>query len=57
MAIKVKIKTVYGNDLIYPVCEHAKNFARLAGTKTLAQRDIAIIKALGFGIAVEAPAL
>ena len=24
MAIKVKIKTVYGNDLIYPVCEHTK---------------------------------
>lgn len=44
-------------DIDKPVCEHAKNFARLAGTKTLAQRDIAIIKALGFGIAVEAPAL
>lgn len=57
MAIKVRIKNVYGNELIYPVCEYAKTFARIANTKTLAQRDIESIKALGFRIHVEAPCL
>ena len=57
MAIKVRIKNVYGNELIYPVCEYAKTFARIANTKTLAHRDIESIRALGFSIHVETPCL
>lgn len=53
-SITVSLKNVYGNELIYPVCEKAKLFASLTGKKTLSQNDIdVIIKALGFEIYIE----
>ena len=42
--IIVEIKSVYGNEVIYPVCEHAKLFAELAGTKTLTKQAVNVIK-------------
>lgn len=52
-SITVSIKNVYGNELIYPVCDKAKLFASLTGKKTLGQNDIDTIKALGFEIYIE----
>ena len=55
--IKVTIKNVYGNQTIYPACESAKIFARLAGTKTLTMDAIQDIKKLGYTVHVCQPAL
>jgi len=57
MQILVAIRNVYGNQLIYPVCERAKMFAKLAGRKTLSEADCDVIRALGFEICVETPKL
>jgi hypothetical protein len=35
MEIIVQIKEVYGNKLVYPVCDKAKEFAYIAQTKTI----------------------
>ena len=53
LTIKVKIKTVYGEERIYPVCDKAKAFASIAGTKTLTQQTINQVKALGYEIEIE----
>lgn len=50
--IQVEIKNVYGEERIYPVCEQAKLFSELAGTKTLTRQSIATIKKLGYTIIV-----
>lgn len=50
--IKVRIKTVYGNENIYPACPLAKSFADLVGTKTLTDRSIRIIKSMGITVKV-----
>lgn len=53
MEITVRIKNVYGNELIYPVCQQALSFAAIAGTKTLSRNDIAHIRDIGFTVNVE----
>ena len=50
MEIVVRRKTLYGNDVIYPVCDTAVCLTMLGDTKTLTQRQIGIIKALGYKI-------
>lgn len=55
MEIIVKRKTVYGNDMIYPVCDTAKCLAMLADAKTFTTRHIEIIKALGYKFIVAQP--
>lgn len=57
MKITVEIKSVYGVDRIYPVCDNAKRFTKLTGNKTLSQADIETIKALGFTVEVVTPEL
>ena len=57
MNITVRIKNVYGEDKVYPVCDAAKTFAELAGTTTLTARAVSLIKQLGYTINVEAPTL
>lgn len=52
MNIQVKLKVVYGNELIYPVCQSAKAFAAIANKKTLTNYEIQIIKTLGYTIEV-----
>ena len=52
MEITVSVKSVYGNEQIYPVCEQAKLFAALAGTKTLTNQSLRLIKQLGYKINV-----
>ena len=48
--IKVQLRNVYGNELIYPMCDDAKRFTRLTQTKTLHRDDIAGIKSLGYTV-------
>ena len=50
--IQVQIKTVYGQEMIYPVCETAKFFAALAQQKTLTKTEINLIKNQGYTIEV-----
>lgn len=50
--VEVQIKSVYGNELVYPVNENACKFAKLIGKKTLSSKDIEIIYSLGFTIKV-----
>jgi hypothetical protein len=53
VSITVQVKNVYGNELIYPVCEQARLFADIAGTKTLSRTVVSQIKRLGYTIQVE----
>ena len=53
MEITVRRKTVYGNDVVYPVCDTAICLTMLGDTKTITQRQIGIIKALGYKIVLE----
>jgi hypothetical protein len=53
MTITVSIRTHYGTQYIYPVCDAAQKLCDLTGKKTLSQRDIGIIKYLGYAINVQ----
>jgi len=53
MEITVKITKNYGVEAIYPVCQAAFLFARIAGTKTLTRETIAKVKALGYTVKVQ----
>lgn len=55
--INVRITSVYGQRMIYPVCEMAKTFAAIAGTKTLKPDTIEKIQQLGYSVAVQPEAL
>jgi len=50
--ITVRKKTVYGNDLFYPVCETAEVFADISGQKTLTPYVLRRIKLLGYEIEI-----
>tara|TARA_R100000664_G_C2730491_1_gene121166 strand:- start:744 stop:995 length:252 start_codon:yes stop_codon:yes gene_type:complete len=51
--IVVEIRNVYGEDKVYPVCEHAKIFADIAGTKTLTEDTLDKIESLGYELILE----
>ena len=51
--ITVRIQNNYGVDTIYPVCDKAKLFAAIAGTKTLTADTLRHIKALKYTIQTE----
>lgn len=53
MEITVRRTKVYGNDVVYPVCDTAICLTMLGDTKTLTPRQIGIIKALGYKIVLE----
>lgn len=57
MKIQVEIKKVYGNEVVYPVCEIAKNLAILTGKKTLTKDALRTIKILGYETEVITPSL
>lgn len=50
MQIKVTIRSAYGQERVYPACDHARLLARLAGTTTLTQQHLVYIAALGYTI-------
>ena len=51
--ITVKIKNVFGNERIYPVCPQAKLLTRLTGHKTLTRHAISLIKEMGYTVSQE----
>ena len=46
----VRIKNVYGNELIYPACGTAQTFANLIGAKTFNKTQLRMIQSLGYTI-------
>ncbi len=48
MKIQIEMKEDYGETKVYPVCEKAKLFARIAGTKTLTRPVLEDIERLGY---------
>ena len=50
MSITIELKWQYGNCAFDPLCETSKRFAQIAGTKTLTQDALRIIKAMGYEI-------
>ena len=55
--IEVIIEPKYGKWVYYPLCENAKTFAQIAGTKTLTEDTLALIKKLGYEIKASAKSL
>lgn len=51
MAIKVMIKNVYGNSLIYPACDVSREFCKLNGSKTITQSMLNTLKL--FSVSIE----
>lgn len=50
MQIQVILKDQYGTQVFYPVCEKAKTFAAIAGTKTLTPATMNLISSLGITV-------
>lgn len=50
--IEVRIRSVYGVERIYPVCDRAKTFAKLVRQKILTMDEIRYIKELGYKVVV-----
>ena len=50
--LKVKVKNVYGTDLVYPVCEKSKLFANLTNNQTLTETARRLIKLLGYSFEI-----
>jgi hypothetical protein len=57
MHITVTLKDQYGVVVAHPICDNAKLFAKLAGTKTLTNHALATIAALGYTVCLEQQAL
>ena len=57
MEITVKIKNVYGKELVYPVCGKAMMLAALTGSVTFTRAHLNCIQELGYKINVEAQKL
>jgi hypothetical protein len=57
MHITVQVRSVYGNDLVYPADDAALLFARLVGAKTFNAAQLGTIRALGYAVHVAAGTL
>lgn len=53
MNITIAVKDQYGQKTLVPVCDIAKTFAAIAGTKTLTFDTLNRIKSLGYTVAVQ----
>lgn len=51
--IKIKIKNVYGNDLMYPDCELSEFASKLVKKKTFDAGDINNLKEMGFNVILD----
>jgi hypothetical protein len=52
MKITVKIRDVYGKEAVCPACQKSLAFARIANSKTLTERALTEIRALGYEVEV-----
>lgn len=57
LTITVQIKSVYGNETVYPACTHSAFLCGMARTKTITQEMMRMIVAQGYEVRVEAPTL
>ena len=57
MNIQVTVRNVYGNTMVYPVCETAIKFTKLTGRKTFTHSDLCLIESLGYTVENVAQAL
>lgn len=48
MELTVRIKNIYGKELVYPVSTEAQAIALVAGKKTFTASDIVTLKRAGF---------
>lgn len=55
--IEVIIEPKYGRWVYYPLCDSAKAFAAIAGTKTLTDETLTQIKKLGYEIKASAKSI
>lgn len=55
--IKVSIKNVYGNELIYPANDVANRLTDLMGKKTFSRSDLRKLQLLNFDVEVVTPVL
>ena len=55
--IKIETKSVYGNDLMYIVSEHAEAIQNLTGKKTIDASDMKQLRTLGFTLEAAVPTL
>ena len=53
MELHVTIKSVYGNEAVYPTCTKSKLLSQIAGTKTMTPHTIKLAKLLGYTFHVE----
>jgi hypothetical protein len=57
MQITVEIKSVYGVERIYAVCNNSKLITKLKQSKTLNKEDISILRELGYKIETKQPTI
>lgn len=50
ITIRIELRDQYGKQVAYPVCDTAKTFADIAGTKVLTDMTLMRIAALGYTI-------
>ena len=50
LTIRIELKDQYGKQVAYPICDTAKTFADIAGTKILTDMTLIRIAALGYTI-------
>ena len=55
--ITVRVDSNYGIRVVYPACHTSKLIAQLAGTRTLTDRALTVVKQLGYSINVQQPTL
>ncbi len=53
MELKVKIKNVFGNKTIYPLCEKGVLLAKFKKQTTFTDNDVSMLKELGYTFKVE----
>ena len=57
LEIIVKLKNVYGNELVYPANDRAEMFLNLTGKKTFSRTELEILKKVGYVVKFEAQTL
>jgi len=55
--LTIEIKSVYGVERIYAVCNNAKLITKLKQSKTLSKDDISILRELGYTIQTKQPTI
>ena len=54
-SITIEIKTQYGQETLVPICDNARIFCDLAGTKTMTRRTLKLVTELGYKINIQQP--